>query len=117
MRQTMVTKSSLQLSETEIVSLKTSIDDPKANSPIPVIIPDERATPQLLETRIVRLKTIIGDPKADPPIPAILPIGRTSFLNRIKDGTYSIQTIRLGPRSVAYKLQDILDLIEKLGNQ
>jgi predicted DNA-binding transcriptional regulator AlpA len=57
---------------------------------------------------------IIGDPKAVPPVPALIPVGRTTFLNRVKDGTYP-QPVKLGDRSVAWRAQDIRALIEKLG--
>lgn len=68
----------------------------------------------LPETGFLKIWQIIGDPKAEPPIPALIPIGRTSFLNRVKDGTYP-QPIRLGARSVAWRVSDIRALIEKLG--
>ena len=69
---------------------------------------------KLPQAGFLKLNQIIGDTKASPPIPAILPIGRTTFLNRVKDGTYP-QPIRLGVRSVAWRLQDIFELIEKIG--
>jgi hypothetical protein len=69
---------------------------------------------ELPETGFLKLWHIIGDPKAQPPIPALLPVGRTTFLNRVKDGTYP-QPIRLGARSVAWRVRDIRALIEKLG--
>lgn len=69
---------------------------------------------ELPETGFLKLWNIIGDPKAQPPIPALLPVGRTTFLNRVKDGTYP-QPIRLGARSVAWRVRDIRALIEKLG--
>jgi prophage regulatory protein len=71
-------------------------------------------TYKLPETGFLRIWHIIGDPEAVPPIPPILPVGRTTFLNRVKDGTYP-QPIRLGVRSVAWRVSDIRALIEKIG--
>jgi len=72
------------------------------------------STSRLPETGFLKIWHIIGNPKAQPPIPALLPVGRTTFLNRVKNGTYP-QPIRLGPRSVAWRVSDIRALIEKLG--
>lgn len=43
----------------------------------------------------------------------LLPIGRSTFLRRVKDGIYP-PSIRLGPRSVAWRLSDIRALIRGL---
>jgi len=69
---------------------------------------------QIPETGFVKLHSIIGDKTANPPIPALLPVGRTTFLNRVKDGTYP-QPVKLGARSVAWRVSDIRALLEKLG--
>lgn len=69
---------------------------------------------QIPETGFLKIWHIIGNPKAQPPIPALLPVGRTTFLKRVKDGTYP-SPIRLGARSVAWRVSDIRALIEKLG--
>lgn len=63
---------------------------------------------------LLKLWQIIGNPKAVPPVPALLPVGRTTFLNRVKDGTYP-QPIKLGPRSIAWRTSDILAILEQLG--
>ena len=73
-----------------------------------------KSSSQIPETGFLRLWHIIGDPKAEPPIPALLPVGRTTFLNRVKSGEYP-QPIRLGARSIAWRVEDIRSLIEKLG--
>lgn len=67
---------------------------------------------QLSEMSLLRLYQIIGDKKRN--IPAILPVSRTTFLNRVKDGTYP-QPVRLGARSVAWRLEDIKALIAEIG--
>jgi prophage regulatory protein len=66
---------------------------------------------RLPETGFIRLKQILGDQKAN--IPALIPIGRTSFLNGIKSGKYP-KPIKLGERMVAWRIEDIRALIEKL---
>lgn len=69
---------------------------------------------QLSEISLLRLYQIIGDKKRN--IPAILPISRTTFLNRVKEGTYP-QPVKLGSRSVAWHYEDIRDLINNLENK
>lgn len=71
--------------------------------------------PQLPETGFLRLKQIVGDPKAEPPIPAILPISRTSFLNGVKSGKYP-KSIKLGERTTAWRVEDIRELINRVGS-
>ena len=71
-------------------------------------------TPQTPETGFFKIWHIIGDPKATPPVPALLPVGRTTFLNRVKSGEYP-QPVKLGPRSVAWRVSDIYALLEKIG--
>lgn len=66
-------------------------------------------------TGLLRLKNIIGNPKVDPPIPALIPISRTSWLNGVKSGIYP-QKIHLGERTVAWRADDIYELINRLGN-
>ena len=69
---------------------------------------------QIQEKGYFKLPQIIGNPKAVPPIPALLPVGRTTFLNRVKTGEYP-QPVKLGPRSVAWRISDISALLEKIG--
>lgn len=75
-----------------------------------------KSPPQLPETGFVRLKILLGDPNANPPIPGIIPLGRTTFLNKVKDGTFPAP-VRLSKRCVAWRVEDILDLIKKIGNE
>ena len=60
-----------------------------------------------------RLWQIVGDKKRN--IPAVLPISRSTFLSRVKDGTYP-QPIKLGERSVAWRVEDVRALIDSLGS-
>ena len=57
----------------------------------------------------VRMAQIIGPGKP-------LPISRTSWLEGVKAGVYP-QPVRLGPRTVAWKVEDIRRLIEDLSAQ
>ena len=59
----------------------------------------------------LRLWNIIGDKKQN--IPALLPISRTSFLNGVKSGKYP-KPFKLGERTVAWKVQDIHDLLNQI---
>lgn len=79
---------------------------------IRVTAPDQSNSTSLPSTGFCRLWQIVGDKKRN--IPAVLPISRSTFLSRVKDGTYP-QPIKLGERSVAWRVEDIRDLINSLG--
>lgn len=68
-------------------------------------------THSIPETGYLRLSQIIGDKKAN--IPPIIPVGRTTWLMGVKDGTYP-SPVKLSPRTVAWKVEDILQLIKDL---
>ncbi len=68
---------------------------------------------QLPEVGYLRLTQILGDPKADPPIPAILPICRSQWWAGVKDGRHP-KPVKLGPRTTAWRVEDIRALIERL---
>lgn len=67
---------------------------------------------QIPEKGFMRLKQILGDKKTN--TPALIPVGRTTFLNNVKSGLYP-QPVKLGMRSVAWKVEDIRALIEQMG--
>ena len=66
---------------------------------------------QLPETGYVRLHQIIGDRKAVPPIPAVIPVGKSTWWDGVKTGRFP-KPIKLGPRITAWRVQDILALVE-----
>src|SRR5687768_11777045 len=72
----------------------------------------------LPDAGFLRLPQIVGDPgdpDADPPkppIPAIFPIGKSSWWAGIKEGRYP-KPVKLGPRTTAWRVEDIRALIEK----
>lgn len=65
----------------------------------------------LPETGYVRLPQIIGNPKATPPIPAIIPVSKSTWWNGVKEGRFP-QSVKLGPRTTAWRVEDIRRLIE-----
>ena len=66
---------------------------------------------QLPETGFLRLSQIIGNPKATPPIPPIIPVSKSSWWDGCKSGRYP-KPVKLGNRTTAWRVSDILALIE-----
>lgn len=74
------------------------------------------STPQLPAIGFLREHQIIGNPKAKPPIPAIIPISRTAWREGIKAEIYPKPvSLGEGKRTIAWRVEDILQLIERLG--
>jgi prophage regulatory protein len=69
---------------------------------------------QLPQTGYVRLSHIIGNPKAEPPIPAVIPVGKSTWWQGVKDGRFP-KPVKLGPRTTAWRVEDIRALIENMG--
>lgn len=65
----------------------------------------------LPETGFLRLPQIVGDPTAEPPIPAVIPISKSSWWAGVKSKRYP-QSVKLGPRTTAWRVEDIRKLIE-----
>ena len=59
----------------------------------------------------LRIRQILGDAKATPPIPPIIPISKSSWWQGVKAGRYP-QPVKLGPRTTAWKVRDIRDLLK-----
>ena len=70
----------------------------------------------LQEAGFIKLSAIIGNQKSEPPIQPLIPVSRTAWLNGVKAGKFP-KPIRLGARSVAWKISDIKALVEKLGGE
>lgn len=66
----------------------------------------------LPEIGYLRLPQIIGNPKAQPPIPAVIPISKSAWWQGIRDGRFPAP-IKLGPRTTAWRVEDIRALIEQ----
>ena len=62
---------------------------------------------------LLRLSQIIGDAKAEPPIPALIPVSASTWWAGVKSGRYP-KSIKLGPRTTAWRTEDIYTLIEDL---
>lgn len=71
------------------------------------------ASPALPETGFLRLTQIVGDPNATPPIPALFPVSKSSWWAGVQSGRYP-QSVKLGPRTTAWRVKDIRDLIASL---
>ncbi|WP_020563886.1 helix-turn-helix transcriptional regulator [Methylosarcina fibrata] len=64
-------------------------------------------------TAFLRLVQIVGDPKAEPPIPALIPVSKSTWWQGVKDGRFP-RPVKLGPRTTAWKTEDILALIKSM---
>ncbi len=71
-------------------------------------------TISLPATGFFRLKQIIGDKSASPPIPPLIPVSKSSFWLAVKEGRYP-QPVRLGKRTTAWRVADIIALIDRMG--
>ena len=71
---------------------------------------------QLPETGFLRLQQIVGNPKADPPIPPIIPVCKSSFWCGVKAGKYP-KPLKLGARTTVWRVEDIRQLIDRLGKE
>lgn len=67
----------------------------------------------LPETGFLRLSQIIGNTKTEPPVPAIIPISKSAWWDGVKKGRYP-QPIKLGPRTTAWRVEDIRSLISEV---
>jgi prophage regulatory protein len=70
---------------------------------------------QLPETGFLRLSQIIGSRKTKPPIPALIPVSKSTWWSGVSSGRFP-KPIKLGPRITAWRVEDILALIQQ-GNQ
>ncbi len=71
---------------------------------------------RLPETGFLRLKQVIGDPKANPPIPAVIPVSKSTWWAGVKSGRFP-QPVRIGPRSPAWRVEDIRELVARLNDE
>ncbi|MFO2976469.1 AlpA family phage regulatory protein [Legionella pneumophila serogroup 3] len=59
----------------------------------------------------VRLNQILGNKNRTPPIVPLIPVGRTTWWAGVKNGRFP-QPVKLGPRTTAWRVKDIRQLIE-----
>lgn len=67
----------------------------------------ERALPA---NGFLRERQILGDPLAKPHIPALIPVSRSTWWRGVKEGRYPAP-VKLGPRTTAWRVGDIVELI------
>jgi predicted DNA-binding transcriptional regulator AlpA len=67
-------------------------------------------------TGFLRLRQIIGDSKSKPPVDGIFPVGRSTWFAGIKSGRYP-KPVKLSPRIVAWRVEDIRLLVEETSNK
>ncbi len=68
---------------------------------------------QLPESGFLRLPQIIGNRRAVPPVPPIIPVCKSTWWNGVQSGRFP-QPVKLGPRTTAWRVEDIRALIEQL---
>lgn len=68
----------------------------------------------LPETGYLRIRQIIGDPKSDPPVPPIVPVSKSTWWDGVKTGRFPAP-VKLGPRFTAWRVEDIRELLRRLG--
>ena len=64
----------------------------------------------LPKTGYLRLSQIVGDKKAE--IPAIFPVSKSTWWQGVKSGRYP-QPVKLSERCTAWRVEDVLALIEQ----
>jgi prophage regulatory protein len=67
---------------------------------------------QLPEDGFIKLPVIVKVPGSDNP--PLIPVSRSSWLAGVKSGRYP-QSVKIGMRSVAWRVSDIKKLIAELG--
>lgn len=68
----------------------------------------------LPETGYVRLPQIIGNRRANPPIPPIIPVSKSAWWAGVRAGRFP-QPVKLGPRTTAWRVEDIRALVRQFG--
>lgn len=66
----------------------------------------------LMSVSFLRIWQIVGSKSRN--IPPLIPIGRTSFLNGVKNGRFP-QPVKLSERTTAWRVEDIKNLINSMG--
>lgn len=67
---------------------------------------------ELPETGFLRLRQIVGDKTATPPIQPIIPVSKSAWWAGVSSGLYP-RPYKLGPRTSAWKVEDIRNLIDE----
>ena len=48
-----------------------------------------------------------------PQVLKILPISKSAWWNGLKSGRYNIETVKLGPRTTAWRESDVLEIVKQ----
>jgi len=64
----------------------------------------------LPQTGFLRLDQILGNPKFG--LSPLIPVGKSTWWAGVKTGRFP-QPVKLGPRTTAWRIEDIMQLIEK----
>ena len=67
---------------------------------------------KLPETGFLRLPQIVGNPKTD--IPPLIPVSKSTWWQGVRTGRFP-QPVKLGPRTTAWRVEDIRAFIEAAG--
>ena len=65
----------------------------------------------MLEHGFLRINQIVGDSKSSPPIPPLIPVGKSTWWEGVKSGRFP-KSIKLGPRTTVWRVEDIVAYIE-----
>lgn len=65
----------------------------------------------LPETGFMRLRQIVGNPAADPPTSPLIPVSPSTWWAGVRTGRFP-QPVKLGPKTTAWRVEDIRALIE-----
>jgi predicted DNA-binding transcriptional regulator AlpA len=70
----------------------------------------------LPEVGFVRLQQIVGKPATNtaPAIPALIPVSRSTWWAGVRSGRYP-KPVKLGERVTAWRVEQIRELVEKVG--
>jgi prophage regulatory protein len=69
---------------------------------------------ELPDTGYLRLPQIIGDQRRHPPAPPLIPVSKSTWWQGVRDGRFP-KPVKLGVNTTAWRVEDILALIERLG--
>jgi prophage regulatory protein len=69
---------------------------------------------KLPQTGYLRIWQILGSIKTSPPTPPLIPISKSTWWEGVKTGRFP-KPIKLGPRTTVWRVEEIIELIEKGG--
>ena len=69
---------------------------------------------ELPEVGYLRLPKILGDANRNPPVPAVIPVSKSTWWAGVKNGRFP-KPVKLGPKTTAWRVEDIRALIARLG--